>query len=339
MVGGAELRLRPLAEEICGRYRAEHPDERDRYGEAGHAWCVHDTLYLLTWAADDLTLGGDYLTGNVGWLARVLHARGFPLERLQRNLEIAAEVVVQATAPTATELVGRLRAATAAVDAPDAAPPPAASPVCTAYLKALLGGDPVAARLVVESALAAGFALRRMYVEVFQEALYEVGRLWENGEASVAQEHLATATTRTLAARLWVAAPAVREAGRKALLATTEDELHSLGVRFIADFLEEEGWTVLELGASTPTDELVRSVQGQGVDLVCLSTTLTSNLVRAKAAIAALRRLDGSALIAVGGHAYHDDPRLYERLGADLYARDAGEFVELLARRFAGAPR
>jgi hypothetical protein len=91
----------PLATEICRRYREEFPDEEARYGSAGNAWCVHDNQYLLYWAAE---AAGGYLEINdeVGWLANVLQARGFPLDRLARNLEIAANVVrEQVTTPNA----------------------------------------------------------------------------------------------------------------------------------------------------------------------------------------------------------------------------------------------
>jgi hypothetical protein len=87
------LDLVQLSREICRRYREEFPDEEGRYGSAGVAWCVHDNQWLLSWAAESMT---DYLDmhAEVGWLASVLEVRGFPLERLCRDLEIAAEVVL-----------------------------------------------------------------------------------------------------------------------------------------------------------------------------------------------------------------------------------------------------
>ena len=35
------------------RYRAEFPDEEERYGDAGNAWCVHDNQHILNWAYQD----------------------------------------------------------------------------------------------------------------------------------------------------------------------------------------------------------------------------------------------------------------------------------------------
>jgi hypothetical protein len=90
--GGETLDLRELAEAICGRYRAEFPDEQERYGEAGMAWCVHDNQHLLNWAVTEANGFGGF-EGHLAWLAGVLDARDFPVDRLARDLEIAAEVV------------------------------------------------------------------------------------------------------------------------------------------------------------------------------------------------------------------------------------------------------
>ena len=89
---GGTLRLRPLAEEICRRYRAEFPDEQERYGDAGIAWCVHDNQHILNWVTLE-SQGFVDLEERLAWLARVLEAREFPLSRLARNLELAAEVI------------------------------------------------------------------------------------------------------------------------------------------------------------------------------------------------------------------------------------------------------
>jgi hypothetical protein len=89
---GQLLDLAALAREVCRRYRAEYPDEAERYGDAGNAWCVHDNQHLLNWAAGALN-GYVDMEREVGWLARVLEARDFPIDRLARNLDIGAEVV------------------------------------------------------------------------------------------------------------------------------------------------------------------------------------------------------------------------------------------------------
>jgi hypothetical protein len=89
--GGETLDLRALAQEICARYRAEFPDEQQRYGDAGTAWCVHDNQHILNWAVTELNGYGGF-DRQLAWLGGVLEARDFPLDRLARNLDIAAAV-------------------------------------------------------------------------------------------------------------------------------------------------------------------------------------------------------------------------------------------------------
>ncbi len=113
---GAVVDVRELAKEVCRRYRAEYPDEQERYGDAGQAWCVHDNQYLLHWALLDAQ-GTTSLAEQVAWLARVLAARDFPLDRLARDLELCADVVGETGLRWAGDVAGRLRAATASATA------------------------------------------------------------------------------------------------------------------------------------------------------------------------------------------------------------------------------
>jgi hypothetical protein len=92
LADGTEVDLEALATEVCARYAAEYPDEQARYGDAGRDWCVHDNQHLVNWAVLD-TREYVSLEDQVSWLAKVLEAREFPLDRLARDLDIAADVV------------------------------------------------------------------------------------------------------------------------------------------------------------------------------------------------------------------------------------------------------
>jgi hypothetical protein len=108
---GDTLDLAALAAAVCGRYYEEFADEDARYGEAGRLWCVHDNQHLLNWAALDVA-GAVDLGEQVAWLARVLAARDFPIDRLARNLELGAAVVREQVAG-GEPMAARLEAAAA----------------------------------------------------------------------------------------------------------------------------------------------------------------------------------------------------------------------------------
>ena len=90
--GGQRLELPAAAREIARRHRAEFPDEEERYGDRGFEWCAYDNQWILAWAAAEAA-GFEDLGRQIKWLSGVLDARGYPVERLARDLEIAADVV------------------------------------------------------------------------------------------------------------------------------------------------------------------------------------------------------------------------------------------------------
>jgi hypothetical protein len=97
-LGGEPLDLVALARVVCDRYREHYPDEDERYGAAGMDWCRHDNQWLLSWAVGDV-IGATDLDEQAAWLARVLHGRSFPVERLAHDLRLAGDVVLEQLPP------------------------------------------------------------------------------------------------------------------------------------------------------------------------------------------------------------------------------------------------
>ena len=75
---------------------------------------MHDTAHCLQWAVLDVE-GFVDLHREVQWLTSVLRSRGFPLEHLAQNLELAADVVDERVGDTGAPVAERLRSAAAAV--------------------------------------------------------------------------------------------------------------------------------------------------------------------------------------------------------------------------------
>jgi len=90
---GTQIDLSPLARTLCEHYYTLYPDDLERYGPAGQAWCDHDSRYLLAWALQDARGGTVDCVAQVKWLGRVLAGRGFPVQRLARHVELTAEVL------------------------------------------------------------------------------------------------------------------------------------------------------------------------------------------------------------------------------------------------------
>lgn len=148
-----------------------------------------------------------------------------------------------------------------------------------AYLEALRAADAAGAYRVLAQARERGMRLLDLYEWVITPAMHEVGRLWERGAITVADEHLATELTQRALTAL--RADALGEpddaTGRempRAMLAAVQGEQHSLGLRMAADLVEEAGYQTVYLGADVPTEDLLTAVESLSPDLLGLSVTM-----------------------------------------------------------------
>lgn len=208
--------------------------------------------------------------------------------------------------------------------------------IAARYLELLLAGERRAASSFILDAVEEGLSIRDAYLEVFQPVLWELGRLWETNEVSVAQEHFCTAATQLVMSQLYPRLFGGERTGRRMVAASVGDNLHEIGVRMVSDFFEMEGWDTLYLGASIPAAEIAAEARAQEADLVAVSATLDEHLPEVERVIAALKeaRDAGEVRILVGGAPFREDPGLWKRMGADASGSDALEAVAAARRLF-----
>ncbi len=130
--------------------------------------------------------------------------------------------------------------------------------------------DETAAQRAIDRLLAT-LTLDVVLRDVLMPYLRELGERWEQGEASVAQEHFASNLVRgrlTALARSWD-----RGTGPRALLACAEGELHDLPLLAFGLSLREQGWRINYLGADTPVASVVEAAQALAPAAVVISGT------------------------------------------------------------------
>jgi methanogenic corrinoid protein MtbC1 len=179
--------------------------------------------------------------------------------------------------------------------------------------------------------LSSGIDIRDLYLEVFQPAMHEVGRLWEINQFTVAQEHLATAITQSVMAQIYATVVSSPPIGRTMLATCIGSELHELGIRMVTDFFEMEGWEVVYLGVNMPPESVVSMLESKRAHLLALSVTLGRHLMDARDLIGAIRASPacGHVKIMVGGQPFNRAPEVYRMIGADFMASNAREAVQM----------
>lgn len=138
-----------------------------------------------------------------------------------------------------------------------------------------------------------------LYERVVSPLLEEVGKRWEAGEVSVAQEHM-------ISERVEYALRALlrtldRHDGPLVLAACIEDEQHVLGMLGAALKLAASGARVVVLGAATPPSAVRAAVASMRPRLVALSVCLAPE--RARALMKAYGSACGDVPWVVGGTA------------------------------------
>jgi MerR family transcriptional regulator, light-induced transcriptional regulator len=172
------------------------------------------------------------------------------------------------------------------------------------YLKDLLDGRRSQCQQTVGELVDNDIDVKRLYVDLFQRSMYQVGELWENNRITVANEHLATAITENLLSLVYPKIFSQARTGKKAIIACTANEYHQLGAKMVADILELHGWDGYFLGANTPLEEMLPNIQDIQPNVVGFSLSIPSNLSHLKQALEMVRidfpRLD----LIFGGQAF-----------------------------------
>lgn len=284
-------------------------------------------------AADRPALFHEY----VRWAGSALQARGLTPSGLEHHLRTLAAVIADHLGPRAGETTRhviddalRAHATGPAAAASELDPVNASAPLAGRFLDTALGGDRRGAVGLAVDAADDGTPLEALYLDVFAPCLREVGRRWEVGAVTVAQEHLVTATTQLAMAQLYPRLFATQRTGRTVVVASVGGELHEVGARMVADLFELRGWDSSFVGASTPIADLVAHVTATAPDVLAISATLPTHVEQVRSAIAAVRA-EADPIILVGGRPFALVPDLWQQVGADGTAPDAATAVEIAA--------
>lgn len=186
-------------------------------------------------------------------------------------------------------------AAALAAAAPAAADGRRGAVASDALRAALDGFDDAAAHAVLDQALAE-LTLDAVLGQLVLPYLADLGRRWERGEATVAQEHFASSLLR--GRLLGLARGWDRGTGPRAVLACAPHELHDLPLIVFGLALRARGWRITYLGGDTPVETLAEATRALQPDLVVISA---SNGGRLSESLTGLRKLAKTTPLALAG--------------------------------------
>jgi methanogenic corrinoid protein MtbC1 len=339
-----ESRRDELAKAIVAQQWKIRPDLERRYGATGFSKCLEDANFHLRYLSEAIEASEPKLfVDYIAWAKVMLASRNVPTEDLTNHLEVVRDVIADSLPSEMRESVRSYihsaldylrRHQAQELSFPEYGEP--LSEVAESYLAALLRYERhVAIRLILD-AVDAGASVKDIYCFVFERCQREIGRLWQLNMATVAQEHYCTASTQLAMALLYPRIFAEKRTKIGTLVAAcVPGELHEIGPRLVCDLLEMEGWDTTYLGASVPIAALLETVKARRPHVLAISAAMTFHVNAVRQLILALRGSNIAPLpqILVGGYAFRLAPELWRDVGADGFAKDSLETIDLLKNR------
>jgi len=204
--------------------------------------------------------------------------------------------------------------------------------------EALLNADEEAAVKATRDLLDAGAEPQAILERGLTEAMTELGRRWNRGEAFLPEVVAAAEIFKTCSDLVEPAllARGGKKAGHLVLMGTVKGDLHDLGKNIVTAMLKTAGFEVSDLGRDVPTERFVEEAARLRPKIVGLSALLTTTMLEQRTVIQALEAvgLRPDVRVMVGGAPV--TAAWAEEIGADGYAANAVEAVEV-ALRLAGA--
>ncbi len=203
-----------------------------------------------------------------------------------------------------------------------------------AYADALVSGDEIAAEIAIREAMDADLGTAAIDEMIIAPALWLIGELWERGQISVAEEHIATEiTVRILALQREAQRVARARRRHRVMLATPAGEWHVVALRMVENLVRDAGYDVVMLGGDVPAATIATAARHHEVDVVCLSSTMPGRRHSVLEVIDEVRALRPSTAFMLGGRGLTVEDQMRAEVQVCSGISEAMETVDGLIKR------
>lgn len=200
---------------------------------------------------------------------------------------------------------------------------------------AVISGQVEKALSLVEVVLKKGSRPLEIINDALTPALDKVGERFGKGEIFLPQVLLSAETTKKVFKRIKseLNQEDIKTKG-KFVFATVEGDIHNIGKDICISLLESNAFEVIDLGVDVPADYIVEQALENSVDAVGLSALMTTTLPAMEETIKKIKDKSSKLKIFIGGAVISKD--YAEKVGADAYAEDAIELIEIAVKKLTG---
>ena len=201
-------------------------------------------------------------------------------------------------------------------------------------IQLLLNHDTAVSVEFIQALRSKGATLRDLYLDLLAPAARQLGAMWEEDTANFAEVTIATSRLHQILLKfspLFCAASEQNGAnGKTAAIFALPGESHTFGIFMVVEFFRRAGWNVYS-GSLGNDSEISRLLDSHDIDVLGISVSVAADLENLPGRISTLRAASSNPNMRVlcGGPVFSENPNLAYELGADGYARDGSEAVDL----------
>ena len=204
------------------------------------------------------------------------------------------------------------------------------------FVHLLLTQDAAISCEYVKTLRADGIPLPTIYLDLLAPSARRLGEMWEHDEASFTDVTIGVCRMHQVLldfSRCFEPLDKAQVSGRSALIVPAPGEQHTFGLFLVVEFLRRAGWHCWT-GTPATMRDLHRIAKDEHFDVIGLSVSAERNLGRLTERIDRIRdfSVNPDVKILLGGFLFNDQPELAVEHGADGFAKDGRDAVQVLNR-------
>lgn len=181
---------------------------------------------------------------------------------------------------------------------------------------------------LVTTALEIGIEPLRLTREGLSGAMEIIGEKFGSGKMFLPQVMLSAETMQEAFNKIKEVLPASERIDRgKVILATVKGDIHDLGKNIVGALLENNGYTIVDLGKDVDAETIVEAIHREQPKIVGLASLMTTTMPQIDHTIAQIRKSELDVKIMVGGAVL--TPEYAAAAGADRYVKDGISAVKI----------
>ncbi len=199
--------------------------------------------------------------------------------------------------------------------------------------KSVIDGLPDQARALAEDALQAGIEPLEAIDRGFKPGMDIVGEGFANGELFIPDLMMSGEAMKAAIAALepeLMKRKEQRQVLGKVVIGTVQGDIHEIGKTLVATMLAANGFEVHDMGVDVSAQQFLDKVREVTPDVVGLSALLTTTILNQETVIQTLKEagVRDQVKVIIGGVPASSD--WAKEIGADAYAENANEAVEVI---------